>query len=150
MNKIIPYIFIIVIITVFSCRTRDTNPTVDMTLRNQTLDKINAGQVYGSKCGMIGTAPILRVKSESFISEMKIDSIQNWFNDSLNIIKQVYATESLIRLYNLDSLRLTELEINKIQEIKSNKQTILTCSGCVYSYSTIEKLLFSYPLKNEK
>ena len=150
MKKSKTYIFLIIMISVASCKTRSTNPTVDTTATYKTLDEINDGQVYGSKCGIIGTDPILRTKSESFIIEMKIDSIKNWFNDSLNTIKQVYAAESLIRLFNSDSINLSTTEIKTIKDLKLSQKSILSCSGCVYNYKRIQELLFRFKLKEEK
>lgn len=102
--------------------------------------------IYGSTCGITGEDPYLRIKIEMLIKKKLIKEIYKmlWSADR---VKQVYATEALIRLSNNNNIKLSRQKRSRISKVKNSEKTIKYCNGCEYEIGTIKHLLKPFELK---
>lgn len=117
--------------------------SVNAQLSTALKDKLIRGsnELYGSYCGIAGQHPPNRVTIEKWIVKEQVSSILDWLH-SPNRVRQVYAAEALIRLYNrrvIDELEIDDLSF--ISKLKASNESIPICSGCVYSEETVKKIL---------
>ncbi len=105
----------------------------------------NNNKVYGAYCGIAGTHPPSRMLIEKFIIDQNMTQINEWQNSPNSVIR-TYAAEALIRLHN-EGMKLSEVELIFISEMKENDELISSCRGCIHSMITIREALYDYKLK---
>jgi len=89
----------------------------------------NEDIVYGHHCGIAGIDPDEKLEIDRLVQKKNRKSLLNWLQ-STNTEKQVYAVDGFYQL-KTSGVKLTDKEINLINQILKKKGTIQVCYGCI-------------------